>query len=145
MSKVTVKPYRCSQCGYISKQLTNHNTENTWSVGHINCCPDCPPHAKYPEFGGRTIWIPTQKEFIVTKVASTGPAVKVKAFHIWADSHGEAGLAGALQLGMIKCGSARNWAAPRGTLTIQADIHDFQGAKVGTVLVEQQDTIHTKK
>jgi hypothetical protein len=22
----------------------------------LNCCPKCPPWAKYPEFGGSTVW-----------------------------------------------------------------------------------------
>lgn len=50
------KAYRCSRCGHTMMILTNHY-ENCWSWGHINCCPACPPYAKYPEFGGRTDWI----------------------------------------------------------------------------------------
>ena len=34
---------------------TNHYGE-CYSLGHFNCCPACPPHAKYPEFGGSTAW-----------------------------------------------------------------------------------------
>lgn len=28
----------------------------TWSYGHYNVCPNCPPYKKYPEYGGQTIW-----------------------------------------------------------------------------------------
>lgn len=53
--KVTPKRYRCTKCGYVSTQNTNH-TDKTWSWGHINTCPQCPPYKKYPEFGGQTVW-----------------------------------------------------------------------------------------
>lgn len=49
------KRYRCSRCGYETMQDTNHYG-STWSWGHVNCCPQCPPYAKYPEYGGQTIW-----------------------------------------------------------------------------------------
>jgi hypothetical protein len=49
------KIMRCTRCGHESKQVTNH-TGPTWSWGKVNCCPNCPPWAKYPEFGGRTDW-----------------------------------------------------------------------------------------
>lgn len=52
---VSSKRYRCKKCGYIGKQSTNHYGP-TWSSGHFNTCPKCPPHAKYPEFGGGTLW-----------------------------------------------------------------------------------------
>lgn len=52
---ITSKRYQCSQCGHIATQETNHNGQ-TYSLGHFNCCPQCPPYKKYPEFGGRTIW-----------------------------------------------------------------------------------------
>ena len=55
MAKITVKEYRCIRCGFTKKQGTNHYG-NTWSAGHYNCCPKCPPFAKYPEYGGRTLW-----------------------------------------------------------------------------------------
>jgi hypothetical protein len=51
----TFKRYRCTQCGHVVEQETNHYGA-TWSHGHYNCCPKCPPYAKYPEFGGATIW-----------------------------------------------------------------------------------------
>jgi hypothetical protein len=53
--KITAKKYRCTKCGCITIQNTNHNG-STWSSGHWNCCPQCPPYAKYPEFGGQTLW-----------------------------------------------------------------------------------------
>ena len=53
---IASKRYRCSKCGYISIQSTNH-FQPTWSWGHVNVCPQCPPYAKYPEFGGSTVWI----------------------------------------------------------------------------------------
>jgi hypothetical protein len=55
ISPQTEKRYRCTRCGHISKQVTNHYG-NTYSYGHVNCCPTCPPYAKYSEFGGTTIW-----------------------------------------------------------------------------------------
>lgn len=54
--KITEKVYKCKRCGRESKQKTNHYG-NTWSWGHHNCCPGCPPWAKYPEFGGSTVWV----------------------------------------------------------------------------------------
>ncbi len=51
----TAKRYACARCGCVSEQVTNHYGE-TWSWGHVNACPDCPPWAKYPEFGGSTLW-----------------------------------------------------------------------------------------
>ena len=49
------KRYRCDRCGYVVEQTTNHYGP-TWSWGHVNVCPKCPPWAKYPEFGGQTTW-----------------------------------------------------------------------------------------
>lgn len=51
----TSKRYKCRRCGHVVEQTTNHFGP-TWSFGHVNCCPVCPPWAKYPEFGGQTIW-----------------------------------------------------------------------------------------
>jgi hypothetical protein len=51
----TPKKYRCRRCGYVAEQTTNHYGP-TWSWGHVNACPECPPWAKYPEFGGCTVW-----------------------------------------------------------------------------------------
>ncbi len=56
MSQHTNKTYRCSKCRATTIQTTNHYGP-TYSVGHHNCCPKCPPWAKYPEFGGSTTWI----------------------------------------------------------------------------------------
>jgi hypothetical protein len=53
--KITEKRYKCKRCGYISLQETNHYGE-TYSFGHFNCCPKCPPWAKFQEFGGTTVW-----------------------------------------------------------------------------------------
>jgi len=53
--EITEKRYECTRCGYVGKQNTNHYGE-TWSWGHHNTCPNCPPWAKYPEFGGQTTW-----------------------------------------------------------------------------------------
>lgn len=55
MSTITHKRYKCKRCGYVGTQATNHYGE-TYSWGHYNACPNCPPYAKYPEFGGLTIW-----------------------------------------------------------------------------------------
>lgn len=55
MLEVTYRPYKCDRCGFIKEQQTNHRGK-TWSVGHYNTCPQCPPFAKYPEFGGHTSW-----------------------------------------------------------------------------------------
>lgn len=49
------KKYRCKRCGFVAEQQTNHWGE-TYSWGKVNCCPKCPPYAKYPEFGGSTTW-----------------------------------------------------------------------------------------
>lgn len=55
MRTITTKRYQCSQCGHIVSQETNHYGQ-TYSLGHYNCCPACPPYKKYSEFGGRTVW-----------------------------------------------------------------------------------------
>jgi hypothetical protein len=49
------KDYRCTRCGHVMKIKTNHY-KGCWSFGHVNCCPQCPPWAKYPEHGGQTVW-----------------------------------------------------------------------------------------
>ncbi len=54
-AKISEKKYHCIRCGYIKKQITNHYGQ-TYSMGTHNACPKCPPWAKYPEFGGSTIW-----------------------------------------------------------------------------------------
>lgn len=53
--KATYKRYRCDRCGHVSQQQTNHYGK-TWSWGRVNVCPKCPPYAKYPQFGGQTVW-----------------------------------------------------------------------------------------
>ena len=55
------KQYRCTRCGHVKKIKTNH-FGSCWSYGHFNCCPVCPPWAKYPEFGGSTTWECLDKE-----------------------------------------------------------------------------------
>jgi hypothetical protein len=55
----TAKEYACNKCGTVVMQTTNH-TGSTWSWGRVNCCPNCPPHAKYSEFGGSTLWLCVQ-------------------------------------------------------------------------------------
>ena len=55
ITKQAARRYHCKRCGYETIQVTNHRG-STWSWGHVNCCPVCPPWAKYPEFGGQTIW-----------------------------------------------------------------------------------------
>lgn len=49
------KMYRCVRCGHTQKIRTNHYGPCV-SWGHFNCCPNCPPWAKYPEFGSVTTW-----------------------------------------------------------------------------------------
>jgi len=53
--QITPKKYKCKRCGYVKTQYTNHNG-NTWSWGRFNTCLNCPPWAKYPEYGGNTVW-----------------------------------------------------------------------------------------
>jgi len=137
MSKASVKPYRCSQCGYISKQLTNTYAEQAWSVGHINCCPECPPHAKYPEFGGRTIWMSVLQKFTVVKCTS---GVPWSPEIVWAENHTGAALLGATRMGIVKKGSARYCSAPVGDRTSVMTIHDIDGTKVGLVEVTKELT-----
>lgn len=59
--EATEKTYRCDRCGHESRQVTNHHG-STWSFGHYNTCPKCPPWAKYPEFGGQTKWTCADQE-----------------------------------------------------------------------------------
>ena len=56
MNAMTEKVYRCQRCGFEAPQKTNHYGQ-TWSYEHFNTCSKCPPWAKYPEFGGSTIWV----------------------------------------------------------------------------------------
>ena len=51
----TFKRYKCSKCRHVKKIDTNHYGQ-CYSWGHYNTCPNCPPHAKYPEYGGSTTW-----------------------------------------------------------------------------------------
>ena len=51
----TAKSYKCKRCGHVTTQTTNHYGE-TYSLGRFNTCPNCPPWAKYAEFGGSTVW-----------------------------------------------------------------------------------------
>jgi len=55
MAVISEKSYRCTRCGCVSRQSTNHYGP-TWSFGRYNTCPACPPWAKYMEFGGQTRW-----------------------------------------------------------------------------------------
>ena len=55
MAQITNKKYRCTKCGHESTQATNHYGA-TWSVGNFNTCKNCPPYAKYPQYGGQTEW-----------------------------------------------------------------------------------------
>ena len=54
-AEISEKKYKCIQCGYEKKQITNHYLQ-TYSMGTYNTCPKCPPFKKYPEYGGSTIW-----------------------------------------------------------------------------------------
>jgi len=56
MPKIKFKKYKCKKCGFEKEIDTNHYGE-CYSWGRVNCCPECPPYAKYPEFGGSTTWI----------------------------------------------------------------------------------------
>lgn len=53
---IAPREYACSRCGTVTTLTTNHNGES-YSVGRYNCCPNCPPYAKYPEFGSLTRWL----------------------------------------------------------------------------------------
>lgn len=55
ISPATQKKYACERCGFKCEQETNHFGP-TWSWGRFNTCPNCPPWAKYSEFGGSTVW-----------------------------------------------------------------------------------------
>ena len=55
MPQITDKKYQCRRCGHETQQATNHYGP-TYSWGRYNTCPACPPWAKYPEFGGATVW-----------------------------------------------------------------------------------------
>ena len=55
MATITSKRYKCRRCGHEAQQSTNHYGP-TWSTGHFNTCPKCPPWAKYSEYGGQTVW-----------------------------------------------------------------------------------------
>jgi transcription elongation factor Elf1 len=55
IEKMKDRVMKCTRCGHESVQQTNHK-DGTWSHGHLNTCPACPPFAKYPEFGGHTTW-----------------------------------------------------------------------------------------
>lgn len=57
----TAKRYKCDRCGHVTTQTTNHYGP-TWSWGRVNACPQCPPWAKYPEFGGQTTWTCLEEE-----------------------------------------------------------------------------------
>jgi len=60
-AKVSLKRYACKRCKHEAKQETNHYGE-TYSWGRYNTCPNCPPWAKYAEFGGSTVWECLEKE-----------------------------------------------------------------------------------
>lgn len=55
MTKLSYKLYKCKECGHTTSMQTNH-FGNTWSAGKMNTCEKCPPHKKYPEYDGQTIW-----------------------------------------------------------------------------------------
>lgn len=57
---IKFKKYACAKCGHEMMIDTNHYGE-CYSLGHYNTCPNCPPYAKYPEFGGSTTWICKEK------------------------------------------------------------------------------------
>lgn len=52
---ITFKKYACKRCGHEKLIDTNHYGK-CWSLNRYNTCPKCPPWAKYPEYGGQTIW-----------------------------------------------------------------------------------------
>lgn len=54
-ARQTHKAYKCARCGHVQTIQTNHYLQ-CYSHGHCNTCPKCPPFAKYPEFGGGTVW-----------------------------------------------------------------------------------------
>lgn len=58
--EIKYKKYKCKRCGFVKEIDTNHYGE-CYSLGHFNACPQCPPYAKYPEFGGSTTWICLEK------------------------------------------------------------------------------------
>lgn len=55
VSPHTYKKYRCSRCGH-ERQINTNHYEKCSSWRRVNTCPVCPPWAKYPEYGGVTIW-----------------------------------------------------------------------------------------
>ena len=85
--KQSSKRYKCRKCGHETTQTTNHYG-STYSWGHFNCCEKCPPHAKYPEFGGSTIWDcceqPPEDEIVVVIAGiEPTPAERVSEQVVW--------------------------------------------------------------
>lgn len=66
MGAITDKRYKCTKCGHEMMITTNH-FGNCWSIGHFNCCSQCPPYSKYPEFGGQTFWECQEKDLSEVK------------------------------------------------------------------------------
>ena len=54
-SRRTRRVYKCTRCGCEDTQATNHKGP-TYSFGRFNCCPNCPPWAKFSDMGGTTEW-----------------------------------------------------------------------------------------
>lgn len=77
----TSKEYRCKRCGHTMRITTNHYGE-CYSLGHFNCCPACPPYAKYPEFGGSTTWECIEPR---TQQSTPAPVAPVEALD-WSDA-----------------------------------------------------------
>lgn len=53
---MSLKPYKCKECGHEKQLDTNHYGE-CYSFGRYNTCPKCPPYKKYSEYGGSTTWL----------------------------------------------------------------------------------------
>lgn len=58
---VAPKRYACKRCGH-EVTLETNSYQPVVSYGHYNSCPKCPPWAKYPEFGGQTVWMPLEND-----------------------------------------------------------------------------------
>lgn len=74
--KITNKRYRCKRCGFVKEMQTNHYG-SCWSWGHVNTCPNCPPWAKYPEYGSSTLWVCLEEPVSPLQTLKTASGKKV--------------------------------------------------------------------
>lgn len=56
VAKQSEKRYCCLRCKHEKRIVTNHYG-SCWSLDRYLTCSNCPPYAKYPEYGGQTVWV----------------------------------------------------------------------------------------